>query len=237
MKLRTITLAAAGLLAAASAQAELQTWRYSGLLMSYGALHPGQGDISVPSESMQFDLTFDTSALATGGTYAAALTNVVINGETYWPYSLYDQSLVAGTPFTQLSVEMSSYAFGNSLLRMQAPAPVDTATQTPRPITSVGEFLTTTDQQIDQIYQDFVQDGSYTWRELVDSPLMWDVFPQISMHQPMGESQVYALIGAHNITPGVPEPSSWALALLGGVGAAAIARRRQSARQTEALAA
>lgn len=235
MKLRAFTFAAAGLLAAAFAHAELQTWRYSGLLMNYGALAPSKGGITVPPESMQFDLTFDTAAVATGSTYAAALTNVVINGETYWPYSLYDQSLVAGTPFTQLSVEMSSYAFGNSLLRMQAPAPVDTATQTPRPITSVGEFLKTTDQQIDQIYQDFVQDGSYTWRELVDSPLMWDVFPQISMYQPTGDSQVYALIGAHNITPGVPEPSSWALALLGGISAIALARRRQSARQAEAL--
>lgn len=232
MKLRAITLAAAGLLAAATAQAELQTWRYSGLLMSYGGFVPGRGDITVPPESMQFDLTFDTAAVATGGTYAAALTNVVINGDTYWPYSLYDQSLVAGTPFTQLSVEMSSTAFGFSLLRMQAPAPVDTTTQAPRPITSVGEFLTATDQQIDQIYLSFVQDGSYTWRELADSPLMWDVFPQISMRQPTGDSQVYALIGAHNITPGVPEPSAWALALLGGVGAVALARRRQSARQT-----
>jgi len=229
MKLRAITLAAAGLLAAASAQAELQTWRYSGLIMTYWDESGHPGEVPVPPAQMQFDLTFDTAAVGNGGMYTTALTTVVINGDTTSSYTLIDPSILAGNAYTDLATGLESFNTGYMEMYMRAPAPLDATTQAPRPIASVSEFLTNTDQQIDQIYLDFVQDGTYTWQDLAGSPLTWSFFPQITLRHPYADGQTYALIGAHNITPGVPEPSAWALTLLGSLGAAALARRRQKA--------
>lgn len=237
MKLRAITLAAAGLLAAASAQAELQTWRFTGRLMTYvspSPTHPGDS-FDVPPEYMQFDLTFDTAVTATGNTYANPLVSMKLGGEQLMVQS---GTLTAGAPYSQLTAYVQSFSteFGAELT-MQVQGPWDAAAGAPRPITSIGEFLTSADQLIEEIDQDFVQGSGLTWQELIQSPLFLDLIPQIGLYQGTVNQQLYGLIGAHNITPGVPEPSSWALALLGGVGAAALARRRQTARQTEALAA
>ena len=229
MKLRAITLAAAGLLAAASAQAELQTWRFTGLLVVY--LFEEDGFIA-PPEQTQFDLTFDTAAIANGNSFSSALDYAVIGGKHY---SVSESSLVAGTPETQLYAIITDDSWSFTVpeqLEMIAPAPSDAASPAPRAISSVSEFLTTTDQQIEQIYQSHVQGAGYTWRELVASPLTRGLFPRIGIRS-VWSGQAYALIGAQNITHGVPEPSALALALLGGVGAIALSRRRQaSAAQT-----
>lgn len=235
MKLRAITLAAAGLLAAASAQAELQTWRFTGRLMTYVSpppTHPGDA-FDVPPEYMQFDLTFDTAVAATGNTYANPLISVKLGNEQLMVQS---GTLTAGTPNSQLTAYVQSFwsEFGAELT-MQVQGPWDAAAGNPRPITSIGDFLTSTDQLIDEVNQDIVQGLGLPWQELVQSPLFLDLIPQIGLYQGTVNQQLYGLIGAHNITPGVPEPSAWALALLGGVGAAALVRRRQSARQAEAL--
>ena len=237
MKLRAITLAAAGLLAAASAQAELQTWRFTGRLIDYVSpppSHPGDA-FDVPPEYMQFDLTFDTAVAATGNTYANPLISMKLGDEQLMVQS---GTLTAGAPYSQLTAYVQSFwsEFGAELT-MQVRGPWDAAAGNPRPIASVGEFLTSTDQLVDQVNQDFVQGSGLTWQQLLQSAAFKDLIPQIGLHQGAVNQQLYGLIGAHNITPGVPEPSAWALALLGGVGAAALARRRQSARQAEALAA
>jgi len=101
MKFRAITLAAAGLLAAASAQAELQTWRYTGRWMDHVSpppSRPGEPD-NVPPEYVNFDLTFDTAVAATGNTYANPLVGVALNGVqlTVQPS---DGTLIAGGTWT-----------------------------------------------------------------------------------------------------------------------------------------
>lgn len=238
MKLRAITLAAAGLLAAASAQAELQTWRFTGRLMDYVSpppSRPGQS-VDVPPEYVQFDLTFKTEAVAQGGTFAEPLVNmIIVNGEKF---QVSAQSLLAGAPYSQLTAQTISLLSGiPAELSMRAQGPWDPDAQAPRPITSIGDFLTSTDQLIDEVNQDIVQGLGLPWQELVQSPLFRDLIPQIGLYQGMVNQQLYGLIGAQKVALNVPEPSSWALALLGGVGVATLARRRQSARQTEASAA
>ena len=233
MKLRAITLAAAGLLAAASAQAELQTWRYSGLLMGHWEDAPSRGGANAPPQQLQFDLTFDTAATASGNSFDMALRHAVIDGLGHW---IPESSLVAGTPESYLHAIVDGGNMPALQLEMIVLAPWSTESTGRRPIASVGEFLTTTDQLIDEIHRVFVEGDGYTWQELVNSPAMETLFPKIGLGSAWS-GQTYALIGAHNITPGVPEPSAWTLALLGGVGAAAVARRRQPTRQAEALAA
>ncbi len=235
MKLRAITLVAAGLLAATSAHAELQTWRFTGRLMAYvspSPAHPGDS-FDVPPEYKQFDLTFDTAVVPSGNTYANALVSAKIDGEQLMVQS---GTLTAGAPYSQLTayVQNTDTLFGSELL-MQAQGPWDASTSAPRPFTSISEFLTSTGQLINEVKQDFVLGLGLPWQELISSPLFQDLIPQIGLYQGTVNQQLYGLIGAHNITPGVPEPSSWALALLGGISAIALARRRQSARQAEAL--
>lgn len=235
MKLRAITLAAAGLLAAASAHAELQTWRFTGRLMDYVSPPPGHaGDpLHVPPEYMQFDMTFDTAVTATGNTYVNPLISMKLGSEQLMVQS---GTLTAGAPYSHLTAHVYSFWSDFSAeLTMQVQGPWDATAGAPRSIASIGEFLTSADQLIDEIHQDFVQGSGLTWQELMQSPLFLDLIPQIGLYQGSVNQQLYGLIGAHNITPGVPEPSAWALALLGGVSAAALARRR-SARQAEALA-
>lgn len=239
MKFRAITLAAAGLLAAASAQAELQTWRYTGRLMDHVSpppSRPGEPD-NVPPEYVNFDLTFDTAVAATGNTYANPLVGVALNGVqlTVQPS---DGTLIAGGTHSQLTAYVQNFDFQiDAELLMYVQGPWDAAAAGPRPITSIGDFLTSADQLIEEVNQDFVQGSELPWQEMVQAPLFQDLIPQIGLNQGMLNQQRYGLIGAHNITPGVPEPSAWALALLGGVGAVALARRRQRARQAEALTA
>ncbi len=237
MKLRAITLAAAGLLAAASAQAELQTWRFTGRLMTYvsdSPSHPGTQE-DVPPEYVNFDLTFDTAVAATGNTYANPLVGMALNG-VQLAVQPSGGTLIAGATHSQLTAYVQNFDFQiDAELLMYVRGPWDAAAGAPRAITSIGDFLTSTDQLIDEVNQDIVQGLGLPWQELVQSPLFRDLIPQIGLHQGLLNQQLYGLIGAHNITPGVPEPSSWALALLGGVGAAALARRRQSTRQAEAL--
>lgn len=239
MKLRAITLAAAGLLAAASAQAELQTWRYTGRLMdnvSPSPSRPGEPD-NVPPEYVNFDLTFDTAVVATGNTYANPLVGAVFNGVqlTVQPS---DGTLIAGGTHSHLTAYVQNFDFQiDAELLMHVRGPWDAAAGGPRPITSIGDFLTSADQLIEEVNQDFVQGSELPWQEMVQAPLFRDLIPQIGLYQGLLNQQLYGLVGAHNITPGVPEPSAWALALLGGVGAGALARRRQSAHQAEALTA
>lgn len=233
MKLRAITLAAAGLLAAASAQAELQTWRYSGLLMrTEGTLSAS----AVYGEYTELDLTFDLEAVATDDVFASALVGMKINGTSFTvgPNNLVpDLTNYASVLSAALH---SSDLEGLTALQMKGVIGIDADTRIPRPVNSVGEFLSATDTAIDEYTDLLLADGA-TWQEVLQIDLVANSVPSFRLEHGTGGAQLYALIGAHNITPGVPEPSSWALALLGGVGAAALARRRQSARQPEALAA
>lgn len=232
MKLRAITLAAAGLLAAASAQAELQTWRFSGLLMST------EGTLSAPAtfgEQAQLDLTFDLDAVATDGIFGSPLVALSINGASLAPGA---NSLAPDLPyFSVLNSALSgSETQGLTALRMKGGGGYDLAAGEARPVNSVSEFLFNTYQVIDG-FSSMVFASEMTWQEAIQIEFVANGIPSIRLEHATGGAQLYALTGAQNITPGVPEPSSWALALLGGVGAAALARRRQSARQAEALAA
>lgn len=230
MKLFAITLAAAGLLAAPSAQAELQTWRFSGLIMdASGTLSPS----ATYGEYAQFDLTFDTDAAATGDTFSAPLLSLSIDGASV---TLGPSSLQAGTYASLLSATLPSDTTSSltSLMMRGAPA-TDGWTQSP--VKSVGEFLSYTDMRIEDIDTYLVSGAGLTWQEAVTQEYIVAGLPYLQLSHQAGGFQTYALIGAANITPGVPEPSAWALALLGGVGAAALARRRQCARGTEALSA
>jgi len=226
MKLRAITLAAAGLLAAASAQAELQTWRYSGLIMhTVGTVSPE----ATLGKYAYFDLTFDLDALVTEGTFAAPLVSASVNGT---PQSVGSNSLAQLEPwFVTLTTDLDSSG-PQALNQLHFKGPADSGSQHP----NVGAFLTTTDFYIDEFLSLFTSDGA-TLEELVKLDIVADSMPTIRVAHRGAGDEIYALIGAHNITPGVPEPSAWALALLGGVGAAAVARRRQPARQAEAQAA
>jgi len=229
MKLRAITLAAAGLLAAASAQAELQTWRFSGLIMEAAeTLSPS----ATYGEYAQFDLTFDTDAAAVGDTFAAPLLGLSIDGASV---ALGTSSLQAGTNSSLLSALPSSTTSGLTSLVMRGAPATDGWAQSP--VKSVGEFVSYTDMLIDDIDTYLVSGAGITWQEAVTQEYIVVGLPYIKLNHQAGGFQTYALIGAANITPGVPEPSAWALALLGGVGAVALARRRQRARQAEALTA
>lgn len=228
MTLRAITLAAAGLLAAATAQAELQTWRYSGLLMRTESPLSAS---AVYGEYTDLDLTFDLDAVATDDVYTSALVGLKINGTafTVGPNNLVPELLESKSILS--AALQSSDLEGLTALQMKGAIGSDAETHSARAVSSVGEFLSVTDTIIDE-YTDMLLGDGATWQEVLQIELVANSVPSIRLEHGTGGAQWYALIGAHNITPGVPEPSAWALALLGGVGAAALARRRQPARQT-----
>jgi len=225
MKLRAITLAAAGLLAAASAQAELQTWRFSGLA------YPGT--TALFGEYAQFDLTFDLGVDATDGVFASALIAMSLNGaalsvganQLAWD----GQERWSSTLTADLTSPQNPQG---ATLRMTGPAGTgafdEDGVWRSTPVSSVGDFLTKADAMIDDVAANLVFAEGYTWQEAVKQEFIAAALPSIGLFAPAGAAQSYVLIGAHNITPGVPEPSAWTLVLVGGVGALAMVRRRQA---------
>ena len=212
MKVRTIALAAVGLLAVATAQAELQTWRFSGLLMSTdGELSPS----ATYGEDTQFDLTFDLDAVAANHVFASPLVSLSINGA---PVTVGTNSLAPSLPY--FSILNTTLPFGEpqglTALQMRGGGAFDFAAEKPRPVNSVDEFIFSTYQLIDG-YASFV----FEW--------VTDGLPTIRLAHATGGAQLYALTSIQDVTPSVPEPSTWAMALLGGMGAATLARRRRSA--------
>lgn len=224
MKVRTIALAAVGLLAVATAQAELQTWRFSGLLMSTdGELSPS----ATYGEDTQFDLTFDLDAVAANHVFASPLVSLSINGA---PVTVGTNSLAPSLPY--FSILNTTLPFGEpqglTALQMRGGGAFDFAAEKPRPVNSVDEFIFSTYQLIDG-YASFVFAGGITWREAVQIEWVTDGLPTIRLAHATGGAQLYALTSIQDVTPSVPEPSTWAMALLGGMGAATLARRRRSA--------
>lgn len=232
MKFRAISLAAAGLLAVSCANAAQQTWRLTGQFSSSwgsGVAPASFGEIA------QFDFVMDTEAMAIEGSFPSALVGFAINGVAVVTTGSSLQRTVQVNP--PLTASVAADAPGGvgaiSLLSQDWAHLMDSSEFV---YDNVSEFMI----GLAALLQD--RDATrvvlgMSWSEAAMTPYFVDITPVLSLTYASGGGQSYVLMAANNITPGVPEPSAWALALLGGMGAVALARRRQPARQAEALTA
>lgn len=214
MKLRAITLAAAGLLAAFSAQAELQTWRFT----------DGHG-IAGPVGTF-LDVVFDTDArievvtdttLQLGPTTFEAWVNPILSwsfkGVTYTPTG---SNWIPTSASTSVLWKFSATASG-------APSEVTfDALDRGGSFDGQGKSLA---QALEVLAERL---------PLNEDPALPPAFhkqPILSVTRTVaGQQFVDGLVASRmQRISNVPEPSAWALTLLGSLGAAALARRRQKA--------
>lgn len=225
MKLRAITLAAAGLLAAASAQAELQTWRFTDV-------HAGRSDESI-------DVVFDTSA-PIGEAFDALLFQPSI-GFNAWVSPIVSWSF-NGTTYKVSENNWIPTEGGQAIIWNNKSSPtndaedvffaaIDPAGLFEARDNSLAKSLDLLASQVSLIAEQAATD----WEVGYDTGSE----PVLVVTSNITGLQFTTALSVNRMerVTAVPEPSAWALALLGGVGAVALARRRQPARQAEALTA
>ncbi len=227
MKLRAITLAAAGLLAAASAQAELQTWRFIDV----------HGLGGQPAGT-HIDVTFDLASMR--GTGVDTFNDPPVSGFEAWTGPIVSWTFrdVTYTPAE------------NNWIPAIEETQILWNTRAALPGASGDMFFDAYD--IGNLFYNSTENLSIGLQGLslgireVDDEMVksGEIFvngsqPVMTLRANSGGSLATTtlIISGMQKVPAVPEPSSWALALLGGLGAAALARRRQPACHAETPAA
>lgn len=217
MKLLALTLAAVSMLAAASAQAELQTWRF---MDAEGIDGPAGTFIDISFDiDARIDVVSDDSLQYGSRTFEAwinPIANWTFKGITYTP-----------TSNNWITTETAPLVIWQN----QSIAPNEPRELTFAALDRSGLF----DGQGHSLAEALER---FSDRVRLNNQLPPDV-PGMS-RQPMiwvtrtfpGLQTVDGIVVTHMTrVPSVPEPSSWALALLGGMSGAALARRRQTAHQ------
>ena len=214
MKLRTITLAAAGLLATAAVQAELQTWRFTD---SHGVVGPAGTFLDVVFDTdARIEVVTDTT-LQLGQTTFEAWVNPIVscffNGVTYTPTG--GNWIPTGTSPSVL------WKFGANASGAPSEVSFD-AFDRGGSFDGQGKSLS---QALELLAERL---------PLNEDPALPPVFhkqPILSVTRTLAGLQLVDGLVASRMEriSSVPEPSAWALTLLGSLGAAALARRRQKA--------
>ncbi len=218
MTLRAITLAAAGLLAAASSQAELQTWRFIDV-------HGLGGEPAGAHIDVTFDLaaalgtgvdTFNDPPLSGFEAWTGPIVSWTFAGVTYTPIEnnwvpAIDETQIlwntrAALPGASGSMFFDAYDLGDLFYNSNG---------------SLSLGLQGLSLGIREVDDEMVKNGEI----FVNGSQ-----PVMTLRANSGGALVSTIlvISSMQKVPAVPEPSSWALALLGGMGAAALARRRRS---------
>lgn len=222
MKLRAITLAAAGLLAAASAQAELQTWRFT--------------DVHVGRPDKFIDVVFDTSA-PIGEVFDTLFLgpsvsfNAWVNPIVSWSFN--------GTTYKVSENNWIPIQGDQSLLWNNKSAPMGGAEEVFFAAIDLGGLLEARDRslaksldllasQVSLIAEQTATD----WEAGYDTGSEPILLVTSNITGIQFTTSMY--VNRMERVTSVPEPSSWALSLLGGVGALAVARRRKAAIPQEA---
>lgn len=227
MKLRAITLAAAGLLAAASAQAELQTWRFIDV----------HGLGGQPAGS-HIDVTFDLAA--TLGTGVDTFNDPPVSSFEAWTGPIVSWTFKDVTYTPAENNWIPAIEETQTLWNTRATLPGASGDMF-FDAYDIGNLFHNSTENLAIGLQGLSLGIREAEEEMVRSG---EIFvngsqPVMTLRANSGGALVSTtlIISDMQKVPAVPEPSSWALALLGGMGAAALARRRQPTRQAETPAA